>query len=416
MRSRLALHSDPAPMQGIVVSRNLRHFGLLVEDMEAELGAAWSDLTITEAISALRKDDAAAPDFMVLAVCSEDQAAQTSLTRLIKTARHREIRVILIADEIPKDMLQALLGAGANDLVPYPLAPGALHDMIGKSRAAGGAAMVADMGETPPDTQRRLSGQAAVFAVQALAGGTGASTLAANMAWEFATLDKTASQTVCLIDLDLQRATISAYLDLPRRDMMADLLQDARSMDVDGFRQALIGYRGRLSVLTAPTEILPLDIVEPADIQAILDLATQCFDIIVIDMPQTLVMWTEPVLTRADLYFVTLELDIRSAQNAIRFQQALRAEGLPAEKLNFVLNRAPGLTDLAGHARVRRLAETLGVNIATQLPDGGKPVRDACDNGAPLAEIAPKNPLRRDIRSLCARLQKAMLRDRALAS
>jgi pilus assembly protein CpaE len=217
------------------------------------------------------------------------------------------------------------------------------------------------------------------------------------------------------MDLDLQAGTISTYLDLPRRDMVIELLQDAHSMDVDAFKQALIGYEGKVSIFPAPPELLPLDLIGPEEVEALLTLATQCFDIVVIDMPHTMVMWTETVLNRADVYFATMELDMRSAQNTMRFLKALRAESLPLEKVNFVLNRAPGLTDLNGKGRARKLADSLGIKIATHLPDGGKPVCQAGDHGQPLAVMARKNALRRDIAKLAKGLHTAMAFDAAAA-
>ena len=160
---------------------------------------------------------------------------------------------------------------------------------------------------------------------------------------------------------------------------------------------------------------MPLDLIGPENVEALLTLATQCFDVVVVDMPHTLVMWTETVLNRADVFFTTMELDMRSAQNAMRFLKALRAENLPVEKLHFVLNRAPGLTDLNGKSRVKKLAESLGVKIATQLPDGGKQVMQAGDQGQPLATSAGKNAMRKEIAKLAGGLHKALITDAAAA-
>ena len=66
---------------------------------------------------------------------------------------------------------------------------------------------------------------------------------------------------------------------------------------------------------------------------------------------KTVVQWTEAVLNAAHVYFAVLELDLRSAQNVLRMLRALKAEGLPHEKLRFVLNRAPKFTDLCGKSR-----------------------------------------------------------------
>ncbi|MCK4713759.1 MAG: pilus assembly protein CpaE, partial [Marinosulfonomonas sp.] len=126
------------------------------------------------------------------------------------------------------------------------------------------------------------------------------------------------------------------------------------------------------------------------------------FDYVIIDMPSTLVSWTEAVLAQAQVYFTTLEMDMRSAQNALRLIRALKAEDLPYTKLRFVLNRAPKFTDLNGKSRVKRLAESLDINIEVQMPNGGKQVAEAGDHGLPLAENAAKNPLRKELVKLAA--------------
>ena len=94
---------------------------------------------------------------------------------------------------------------------------------------------------------------------------------------------------------------------------------------------------------------------------------------------------------------IVIEMDMRSAQNALRLKRALQADNLPFEKLRFVMNRAPKFTDMNGKARVKRLAESLGVEINVNLPDGGRAVRDSGDHGLPLADTAAKNPLRKEI-------------------
>jgi len=91
---------------------------------------------------------------------------------------------------------------------------------------------------------------------------------------------------------------------------------------------------------------------------------------------------------------------MRSAQNTLRLKRALQSEDLPFEKLRFVLNRAPGFTDLNGKSRVKRLAESLDISIEVMMPDGGKQVAQMGDHGTPLSINAPKNPLRKEIAKL----------------
>jgi pilus assembly protein CpaE len=159
-------------------------------------------------------------------------------------------------------------------------------------------------------------------------------------------------------------------------------------------------------VLTAPPDILPLDMITPEDVHRVLELARSKFDYVIVDMPGTLVLWTETVLNAAQIYFTTLELDMRSAQNTLRLKRALKSEELPVEKLRFCLNRAPKFTDLNGKSRVKRMGESLEISIEVQLPDGGRQITQAADHGSPLASSAAKNPLRKEIAKLATSLHE----------
>ena len=157
-------------------------------------------------------------------------------------------------------------------------------------------------------------------------------------------------------------------------------------------------------VLTAPADILPLDLIAPSDIERLVTLAQRNFDFVIIDMPTTLVQWTEVILGMSQVYFAVVELDLRSAQNALRMIRALKAEDLPHEKIRYALNRAPKFTDMSGKGRAKRMAESLDIDLGLHLPDGGKQVPQACDHGLPLSDTAAKNPLRREITKLAQSL------------
>jgi pilus assembly protein CpaE len=171
-------------------------------------------------------------------------------------------------------------------------------------------------------------------------------------------------------------------------------------MDADSFMQALLTYGDKLHVLTAPTDMIPLDMISPADITRVIEMARMNFDYVVIDMPSTMVEWSQTVLEAAHVYFAMIELEMRSAQNTLRLKRALQSEELPFEKIRFILNRAPGFTDLNGKSRVKRLAESLGISVEVLMPDGGKAVMQSADHGTPLADSNPKNPLRKEIMKL----------------
>lgn len=393
MSSAAAQQPDATPVVACTISRDISKFDLLIEDMETELGESWGDLGFDEAVDFLQQPDSASLEFIAIAVDAKDEGNLGRIADIVKAAKERGIKAILIADEISPMALHQLLKLGADDFVPYPLPEAALHDAIERLRR---------VAQTPPvEAAAMVAGgenrQGIVYPVHGLAGGTGATTLAVNLAWELATLDKNNPPRVCLLDLDFQTGSVSTYLDLPRREAVYELLSDTAAMDHAAFLQTLVTFKDKLHVLTAPSDMLPLDIVTSEDINRILDTARANFDFVIVDMPRTVVQWTEAVLNQAHVYFAMIELDMRSAQNTLRMIRALKAEDLPFEKLRYVLNRAPKFTDLSGKGRVKRLAESLDIKIEIQLPDGGKQVTDSNDHGLPLAETVAKSPLRKEI-------------------
>ncbi|GHC11560.1 MULTISPECIES: pilus assembly protein CpaE [Gemmobacter] len=409
MTSVANLQPDPAPVVACTISRDVQNFELLIDDMEQELGENWGDLSFEDAAIFLEQPDAGSLQFVAVAVDDKDEADLTRITEIIRTAKGRGIRVVLIADQVSPVALHQLLRLGADDFVPYPLPEGALHEAIERIRqpAPAPAAEQPAEPEEPhqtPSFKAKGDRDAVLLPVHGLAGGTGASTFAANLAWELATIDKQNPPRVCLLDLDLQFGAIATYLDLPRREAVFEILQDTEHADSDSFLQAMITFNDRLHVFTAPSDMLPLDIIGPEDVSRLLDMAMANFDFVIVDMPKTIVAWTETVLSRAHVYFGLMELDLRSAQNVLRLTRALKAEGLPHEKLRFVLNRAPKFTDLTAKSRVKRMAESLDISIEVQLPDGGAQVTQSNDHGLPLSETAAKNPLRKEIGKLAKQL------------
>ena len=409
MSSNAALQPEVAPIVACTISRDVQNFDLLIEDMEAELGESWGDLSFDDARQFLVQPDAADLEFVAIAIDQEDEDKLAGIADLIKTAISNHIKVILIAEDISPTVLHQLLRLGAEEFVPYPLPDGALRDAIERMRK-------------PPPVQVatgnavRTGGgdkDAVILAVHGLAGGVGSTTFATNMAWELANITKDKPPSVCLLDLDLQFGSVATYLDLGRREAVYELLSDTESMDNDSFMQALVTYGEKLHVLTAPADMLPLDIIGPEDVERLITTARSHFDYVVIDMPSSVVAWTEAILHAAHVYFAPLEIDMRSAKNTLRMIRALKAEELPVEKLRYVMNRAPKFTDMAGKARVKRLAESLDIVIEVLLPDGGKQVTEATDQGQPLLEVAAKNPYRKEVLKLATSVHELNVAEEA---
>ena len=419
MTSLATLQPEPAPILACTISRDVQNFELLIDEMEEALGESWGDLSFDHALTFLEQPEAATLRFVALAVDSADEEALALISDIIRTAKSKSIRVILVVDNLGPVALHQLLRLGAEDFVPYPLPQGLLQEVIARVQApqepapqpaaiaapqASPVVQLAPQPDPSPSFKAKGDRDAVVLPVHGLAGGCGASNFAVNLAWELANIEKVDPPRVCLLDLDFQYGSVATYLDLPRKEAVFELLSDVARADSDALVAAMLTFKERLHVLTAPADMLPLDIVSAEDISRLLDMARANFDYVIIDMPKTIVAWTETVLSAAHVYFALMDLDLRSAQNVLRLTRALKAEGLAHEKLRFVLNRAPKFTDLSAKSRAKRMAESLDISLEAQLPDGGAQITQANDHGLPLAETAAKNPLRKEIAKLAKSL------------
>ena len=410
MTSVANLQPEPAPILACTISRDVQNFDLLIDDMELELGESWGDLSFDDALVFLDQAEAATLEFVAIAVDSEDETDLSRITDIIRAARASQVKVILIADQVSPIALHQLLRLGAEDFVPYPLPEGSLREAIARVRQpAPPTVHLAAVPQAPPQVhapafKAKGDRDGVLLPVHGLAGGVGATTFATNLAWELATVSKTDAPRFCLLDFSFQFGSVSTYLDLPRKEAVFDVLSDVADVDSDAFLQSMLTFNDKLTVFTAPPEMLPLEMVTGEDVGRLIDMAVANFDFVVVDMPATVVSWTETVLNRAHVYFALMELDLRSAQNVLRLIRALKTEDLPVDKLRFVLNRAPRFTDLSARSRVKRMAESLDIDIEVQLPDGGRQITQANDHGLPISESAAKNPLRKEIQKLAKSL------------
>ena len=385
-----------ARVEAYAIANDIRRFDLLVEDLNNELSGSWEALSVDEGLTEYSKDPFDELEFVILAVDRADEANLGPVANVITAAKSLGCKVLLVAHELSPIALHQLMRLGADDFAPYPLPEGALTESFDRLRN-GSDQQTAD--STPNRDRRGM-----ILPIYGAAGGVGATTFAVNLAWEMALYTKKTNKRVAILDLNFQYGSVATYLDLSRREAIYELLTDADNIDRDALAQSLTSFKSRLAVLTAPLDSLPLDIVGPEDVERILKTAAASYDFVIVDMPTTLVSWSDKVLQMSETFFTVLEVDMRSAQNMIRFLRTLKAEDLPYEKIQYALNRSPGFTDLNGKARVKRLAESLGIEVNIMLPDGGKAVTNAGDQGLPLAESASKNALRKEIRRIATSL------------
>ncbi len=384
-------------IEAFAATRDIKKFPQLSEELSHQFAKNWAVGSFREATESLKRGSLDVIDIVVICVDKSDEENLSPILEFLKGVKERGAKTILIASDVGPAALHQLMRQGADDFIPYPFPDGAFNDSLTRLREAPEAPAANEAAE--PVKRKGM-----VLPVYGMAGGVGATTFSVNLAWELANHDRKANTRVVILDFNFQSGSVATYLDIPRRDAVTELLTDSENINAETFAQALTSFKSRVAVMTAPPDTLPLDIIDGNAITNIISLAQEKYDFVIIDLPPLLAGWTSDVIHKCETFFTLISLDMRSAQNLMRFVRTLKAEDLPEDKLEFILNFAPSFTDINGKARTKRFSENLGIDVNILLPDGGKAVLASCDQGSPLAETAAKNALRKEIKKLAASL------------
>jgi pilus assembly protein CpaE len=227
-------------------------------------------------------------------------------------------------------------------------------------------------------TTRAKTGR--VITVFSPKGGTGKTVTATNLAAAFA---KHVHKRTLLIDLDLQFGDAAIAMGLEPEKTIFDLVVAPGELDFE----KLMGYTTKhpcgLDILPAPMRPEDAELVTESKITRLLEVARECYDIIVIDTSPFFHGPMLATLDRTDELLVLCGLDVPTLKNVRLALQTLELLSFPTNHIRFVLNRANTKVGLTK----REIEAALKMEISHELPsDRVVPVCVNRGNPATLAE------------------------------
>jgi len=282
----------------------------------------------------------------------------------------------LLSSDKAEDFLQ-VHRAGAMQVVPLPLDPENLRQAL---RLIG-----SQFDRGPLDRH--------VLAVTGAAGGSGATTIAVNLAYEMA---EWYQRSTILAEVTQQMGALASMFDLQPRMTLPDLIRDIHRVDDLLVEKALIPVTEKLRILAGPDVLQSLHNVESEHLIQILGCLKKLADVIILDMPGTFDDLEFQVLSACDHVIVVGTQNVPS----IRLLKLL-CESLPPERLVHslwvVLNRYhPGIKGL----RLDDVKQMLGVGRVLAIANDFHAVNLSVNRGSPLRRVAPRTPILRDIHLL----------------
>jgi pilus assembly protein CpaE len=240
------------------------------------------------------------------------------------------------------------------------------------------------------------SGPGRLIAVLGASGGSGASTIAANLS---AALART-HQQVALLDLRLTAGDLASLFDLQPVYSLADLCHVVARVDRTMFGQLLVAHACGVHLLAAPLDFQQLDQITTKGVRQALALARSSFPFVVMDMNNAFDEEQVEALWQADEVLLALRLDYTSLRNARRIMNHLQETGMGLERVRVVVNRQGEAKQL----RPAQAEEALGIKITHYVPDDPARVNEAINAGVPVVVLRPSAKVARSILELAARI------------
>ena len=308
--------------------------------------------------------------------------SQRSLDILKALDQERPDIVSVLAAQADPTMLQRAIAAGARGLLPPGSQPEQVAavlndalDVIARRRVA--------LGGTAEDPRKR------VLAVVSAKGGTGKTSVAANLAVALATA---APGQVALVDFDLQFGDVEYALRLKPELTIADLARAGDRVDSTSVKAFLTPHPSGVFALCGPARPVEAETLTGEMLGNVIELLSKDFRYIVIDTAGGIDDAALVAMDHATDILLMSSTDIPSVRAIQKTVEALTAIGLDDRQWHYVLNRSDAKVGLDSED----VKQAVGLDIDLSVPDT-RIMTLAMNQGSPVVESDPKSPAARAI-------------------
>jgi len=292
-----------------------------------------------------------------------DAARALTLTAQLR-ARLPRATILLASRDGDRGFVRAALEAGASDVLSLPLQPDEVHKALLRAL------------QTDARTVSAPDSLGDVVTVCGARGGLGVTTVAVNLASRLASL--TAADTA-LVDLDLQRGDVAAFLNLTPVHSLANFATAPGDIDDLFLASTLTRHANGVFVLPAPTEIEEADSLGHHEVKAALDLLRAQFRYTVVDTARTVTGATVAALEASRRILLVSDLSVPGVRAARRTVELLGRLGVPLERVEVLVTEI-----VSGPVSVQDASRALGKEPFFVIPRDEASAADAMNQGVPL--------------------------------
>ncbi len=314
--------------------------------------------------------DSLRPDVAVLSAAPDEDAA----FRLAAALAAGGTRVLVVGRKDP-DLILRALRAGACEFV----VSGDHEELRRAVRRSSGT----------PGAEAARGSIVAVFGAK---GGTGATSVATNLAGALVQ----GGERVCLVEVDPNLGDVLSALDMPPGFSISDLLSNVRRLDRELLDGSVQRHRSGVAVLAPSDDPETATAVRPEALASALGYLRAHYGRVVADGLHGFGEASVAVLDASDLVLLVTTQEVTAVRDARRCLDLFRRLGYGDDKIHVLLNRY----ERSSRVTPDVIAETLGVPVALTLANDHRSTSDAIGRGDLVDAVAPRCQLARDLAAL----------------
>ena len=333
-----------------------------------------------EQIRAVRQ---AGPDLLVVDL-EDDPEVGVKLVQFLAESNPGQ-RVLAVGPALSQTLLLAAMRAGVSDYLQKPVEPDVLAEGLQRVTVL--------LGRGTESVKK--PGQ--VFSVFGAKGGTGATTLATNLA---IVLHRLTGKRTLLVDLDLELGEVAVLLGVRPRFNLVDMVQNFHRMDAGLLASYIEQHPSGVHLLSAPFHPERTETTSADEIRKIIQFLKHHYDYVVVDTPKSFSPTTLAAFDQSDLVFLMVALDLPSLRNLQRGLPLLKRvlpRGLDQTRL--VINRYQPDEEIG----LKEVEQTLGLKVFWTLSNDYEAVMRSINAGKPIV-LNGNSKYTKDVKALAAKL------------
>lgn len=318
-----------------------------------------------------------APDVLVFDQPSVEGGDMDRLERLSNL--YPKMACILTSRQRTPDFLMRAMRAGVREVLPSPAGVEALFPAIRRIEEK---------------LQQHIHSAGKILAFVSCKGGSGATFLVTNLGYALATLEK---KRVVLIDLNLQFGDASLFVsDNKPVATLADVARQIHRLDHSFLASSMLNVTPNFALLAAPEDPVHADDVKPEHIDALLTLARQHYDFILLDVGRGLDAVSVRALDQADMIFPVLQTTLPYVRDGKRLLDVFRSLDYHREKIFLIVNRH----EKASEIKLRDLEAAYESAVFVTIPNHYEAAAASVNQGVPVLKLARNSPISKSLHDL----------------